>query len=232
MIPRDFPLPDTVWSVGHSTHSFEDFLMILRAHQVEAMADVRRLPGSRRHPHFGAEALRSALRAAGIAYLHLPELGGRRSSREDSRNTAWRNRSFRGYADHMESAEFTEGMAELCGFAAARRTAVLCAEALWWRCHRALIADWLKTAGVGVVHLDGRGRGQPHPYTSAARVRGGRLGYASGPDGSAGVEPGGSYSLFPHLQTADPNGSRTIVAREPSGAPTRTTSPGASSRRT
>lgn len=185
---RDFPLPATVWTVGHSTRSSADFLRLLQANAIGGIADVRRFPGSRRHPHFSAGALADSLRQAGIAYLHLPALGGRRSPRDDSRNTAWRNRSLRAYADHMATVEFAAGMAELCHSAVTRQIAVMCAEELWWRCHRALIADWLKAAGVEVVHLGSAGRCQPHPYTSAARLVDGRLVYAA--------EPGGTYPLF------------------------------------
>ena len=172
--PRE---PAVVWTVGHSTRSTSELLDLLREAGIEAVADVRRFAGSRRHPQFAAARLGADLEAAGISYRHLPDLGGRRPVRPDSRNTAWRNRGFRGYADHMQSTEWLASMDELLALARRRRTAVMCAEAVWWRCHRQLIADWLKARGVQVVHLLGEGRSEEHPYTKAARVVGGRLSY-------------------------------------------------------
>ena len=169
----------TVWTIGHSTHSAEDFLGILRAHGIEAIADVRRFPGSRRHPHFGRDALRALLAAAGIEYHEFPDLGGRRTPRPDSRNSAWRNAAFRGYADYMETTEFIAAMQRLERLAAARRTAILCAEALWWHCHRALISDYLKARSATVLHIADAHRAAPHPFTTAARLVGGRLSYGA-----------------------------------------------------
>lgn len=117
--------------------------------------------------------------ARGIEYVAMPEFGGRRTPRQDSRNTAWRNRAFRGYADHMETEEFRIAAGRLESYAVARMTALMCAEALWWRCHRALIADYLKARGFDVVHLTSQAAGQPHPYTAPARVIEGRLVYAN-----------------------------------------------------
>jgi uncharacterized protein (DUF488 family) len=168
----------TVWTIGHSNRPLEAFLELLARYRVAAVADVRRFPGSKRQPAYTQEALRAALERRGIAYAWLPALGGRRRPRADSSNTAWRNESFRGYADHMASAEFSGGMDELLVLAAGRRTAMMCAEALWWRCHRALIADTLCVAGIEVRHiLDGR-HCVAHPFTSAARIVHGRLSYA------------------------------------------------------
>ena len=168
----------TVWTIGHSNRPLEAFLDLLAQYQVEAVADVRRFPGSKRQPSYAQEALRAALERRGIEYAWLPALGGRRRPKADSPNTAWRNESFRGYADHMASAEFSGGMDELLVLAAERRTAMMCAEALWWRCHRALIADTLCVAGIEVQHiLDERHCGA-HPFTSAARIVRGRLSYA------------------------------------------------------
>ena len=167
----------TLWTIGHSTHSLEAFLGILRAHRIEALADVRLLPGSRRYPHFNREALEQSLTNIGLGYQHFPELGGRRKPRADSQNTAWRNQAFRGYADHMESGQFQHGMGNLQSLAGKKRTAIMCAEAVWWQCHRALISDWLKSRGVEVLHILSENKVQPHPYTSAAQIIDGRLSY-------------------------------------------------------
>ena len=167
----------TIWTVGHSTRSWEEFLALLHAYRIGALADVRRFPGSRRYPWFASEALAGSLPPAGIGYLWLPQLGGRRKVQPGSPNGGWRNPSFQGYADHIASAEFAEGLAALLDLAAGRRTAVMCAEAVWWRCHRALIADVLKLSGIEVVHILDAGHAQPHPYTAPARIVDGRLGY-------------------------------------------------------
>ena len=166
-----------IWTVGHSTHDADTFLAILRAHAIEAIADVRRFPGSRRHPHFGRDALRALLASAGIAYHGFPALGGRRAPRPDSPNTAWRNAAFRGYADYMASAEFAHAAQRLEQLSAMQRTAILCAEALWWRCHRALISDYLKARGVQVRHITDAGPASTHPFTRPAHVVDGRLSY-------------------------------------------------------
>lgn len=168
----------TIWTVGHSTRSLDEFLYLLRENEIEVLADVRRHAGSRKYPQFGQQALRKSLSAAGIAYEPLPELGGRRRPRQDSRNTIWRNESFRGYADYMETAEFRAGVERLRQLGRRKRTAIMCAEAVWWRCHRALIADCLKAEGVCVHHILNEKKTQVHPYTSAARLRDGLLSYA------------------------------------------------------
>ena len=138
---------------------------------------MRRFAGSRKHPHFNQTELQRLLRSAGIDYVHIPGLGGRRRARPDSPNAAWRNASFRGYADHMATAEFHAGIDALTKTAAKERTAIMCAEALWWRCHRALIADYLKSQGTEVLHIGDTGPASPHPYTSAATIKDGRLSY-------------------------------------------------------
>lgn len=167
----------SIYTLGHSTRTFDEFLALLRAHGVNAVVDVRRFPASRRHPHFNRDALAESLHAAGIGYHWLPELGGRRSPRSDSRNTAWRHPSFRGYADYMETPPFRNGMNRLEAIASGRKAAILCAEALWWRCHRSLIADDLRTRGIDVLHIVDAQKTELHPYTSAARVIDGRLTY-------------------------------------------------------
>jgi len=167
-----------VWTVGHSTRSAEEFNEILAAHHIEALIDVRSFPGSRRYPQFNKQQLASALSANGIGYFHLPELGGRRQTRRDSRNTAWKNQSFRGYADHMETEEFRHGIERLLEIAGEKRAAIMCAEVLWWRCHRSLISDFLKARGIEVLHILDATHDEPHPYTSAARIVDGELSYA------------------------------------------------------
>jgi uncharacterized protein (DUF488 family) len=167
----------TIWTVGHSTRSVEEFERILTDHQITNLVDVRSFPGSRRYPQFNKEQLSASLATIEIRYHHLPILGGRRRTRPDSKNTAWKNASFRGYADYMETKEFAKGIQELLSLADENATAIMCAEALWWRCHRSLIADYLKAAGVNVVHLVSESKTEPHPYTAAARIIDGRLSY-------------------------------------------------------
>ncbi|HXC51176.1 MAG TPA: DUF488 domain-containing protein [Candidatus Limnocylindrales bacterium] len=176
----------TIWTIGHSTRSLEEFLELLRANHIETVADVRRYPGSRKFPHFGRDALREALAAAGIGYEHFVELGGRRKARPDSPNTAWRSEAFRGYADFMMTTEFDSAIRKLVDLAERRRTAILCSEAVWWRCHRGLVSDWLKADGHDVLHITGRAVPEPHPYTSAASIAGGRLSYSGVASADAG----------------------------------------------
>jgi len=167
----------TVWTIGHSNRSIEDFLALLQAHSITAVADVRRFPGSRRYPHFGQEQLAHSLHGAGIDYVHFPELGGRRATRRDSANTAWRNAAFRGYADYMETPAFEQGMQRLLTLARQKPAVIMCAEALWWQCHRALISDWLKVRDHTVLHIMGSDKVEEHPFTSAASISGGELSY-------------------------------------------------------
>lgn len=166
-----------IWTVGHSTRSGEEFVQILRAHKIEVLVDVRTFPGSRRYPQFNRDPLAESLRAAGIEYKHKASLGGRRKPRPDSHNSAWRNEQFRGYADHMETEEFKDGVRELLELASSKRVAVMCAEAVWWRCHRSLIADYLKAEGHEVIHILDEKKTEEHPFTSAARIIDGRLSY-------------------------------------------------------
>ena len=179
--------PASIWTIGHSTRTLEDFLAVLSAHSLQAIADVRRFPGSKRHPHFAREALERSLPAARMGYLWLPQLGGRRRPRADSPNTGWRNEAFRGYADHIASAEFAQGLALLLELAAGRRTAMMCSEMLWWRCHRSLVSDVLKARGIEVLHVTDAGAPRPHPWTAPARIVDGRLDYS---------EPGQVSDLF------------------------------------
>ncbi len=167
----------TVWTIGHSTHANDDFIHILKAHEIKTLMDVRSFPGSRRYPQFNSSELSESLAGEGITYHHLPTLGGRRRTSPNSMNTAWRNPSFRAYADHMETVEFKQGTEKLRELALESRTAVMCAEALWWRCHRSLIADYLKALGATVIHVSDEKQTEIHPYTSAARIVQGRLSY-------------------------------------------------------
>ena len=167
----------TIWTIGHSNRELNEFVGLLGRYDIEAVADVRRFPGSRRQPHFARPALEASLPDHGISDLWLPQLGGRRRPAADSRNTAWRNVSFQGYADHMASEEFASGMRALLDLAHERRTALMCAELLWWRCHRALIADVLKVRGYEVVHILDERQTTAHPFTSPARVVDGQLTY-------------------------------------------------------
>lgn len=167
----------TVYTVGHSTRPIEDFVALLREFDVALVADVRTVPQSRRNPQFGQASLRRALAAAGIDYRHLKRLGGLRRPRKDSINTAWRNDAFRGYADYMQTPEFAAALAELCDLAAERRTAVMCAEAVPWRCHRSLIGDALLVRGADVVDIIGPGQAKPHALTRFARVDGATVTY-------------------------------------------------------
>ena len=166
-----------VWTIGHSTHPIAEFIDELCSFEIKVLADVRSFPGSRRYPQFNQENLKPSLAEAAIDYQHFPELGGRRRARPDSQNLAWRNESFRGYADYMETEDFRRGITRLLDAARTRRTAIMCSEAVWWRCHRSLISDYLKAKGIEVNHIMGAGKSKPHPFTSAARIVNDELSY-------------------------------------------------------
>ena len=168
----------TIWTIGHSTRTESEFLALLAANEIKILADVRRFPGSRKYPHFNQDMLTYSLDEIEVEYRSLPELGGRRRPRPDSPNTAWRNESFRGYADYMETLQYQDGIRRLLELAGHAPTAFMCSEAPWWRCHRAIIADDLKSRGVTVVHIMSLKKNELHPYTSAARIVDGRLSYA------------------------------------------------------
>jgi len=170
--------PATIWTIGHSTRTLEEFLGLLGEYRIEAIADVRRYPGSRRYPYFASVAMAQSLPARGIAYQWMPKLGGRRKVQPGSPNTAWRNASFQGYADYTATAEFADGLAELLKLAASKRTAMMCAEVVWWRCHRSIVSDVLKLRGIEVIHIIDATHTTVHPYTSPARIVEGRLSYA------------------------------------------------------
>jgi uncharacterized protein (DUF488 family) len=167
-----------IWTIGHSTREIDIFISLLEENGIKLLADVRSWPRSKRYPQFNREALAESLNAHGIRYEHFPELGGRRKPKPDSRNTAWRNASFRGYADHMETEEFQKGIERLLVLAGeAGSAAIMCAEVVWWRCHRSLISDYLKSRGIGVMHILDANKTQPHPFTSAAHIVDGKLSY-------------------------------------------------------
>ena len=169
-----------IWTLGHSTRSTVTIISLLKPNGIKLLADVRSLPGSKRYPQFNQEKLSDSLGKAGVRYEHFPELGGRRKAKPDSKNRAWRNESFRGYADYMETEEFDNGVKRLLDLAAeAGPAAIMCAEAVWWRCHRSLISDYLKVRGIEVMHILDANKTQPHPYTSAARIVNGKLNYAA-----------------------------------------------------
>jgi len=158
----------------------DDLISLLEENEIKLLGDVRAWPGSKRYPQFNKDALAESLTAHGITYEHFPELGGKRKSKPDSRNTAWRNASFRGYADYMETEQFQKGIERLLNVAKETGpTAIMCAEAVWWRCHRSLIADYLKARGMEVLHILGANKIEPHPYTPAARIVNGELSYAA-----------------------------------------------------
>lgn len=167
----------TIWTIGHSTRSAAALIEILDAHGIKVLADVRRYPSSRRHPQFNATQLASALAEAGIEYTDFREMGGWRKPRPDSPNTAWRSPGFRGYADYMETDAFRQAVTRLLALARRKSTAIMCAEALWWHCHRMLISDYLKAQGVTVIHIFDKEKTELHPFTREARLVEGKLCY-------------------------------------------------------
>lgn len=169
--------PIVVWTIGHSTRTLEEFERLLQAHQLERLVDVRTVPRSRHNPQFNKTTLPAALRAVHIKYLHMPGLGGLRHARPDSRNTGWRNLSFRGYADYMQTPEFAESLDRLIELAKTQRVAIMCAEAVPWRCHRSLIADALLVRGIQAEEIVSDVRTQTHKLTPWAKVRGKKVTY-------------------------------------------------------
>ena len=164
-------------TIGHSNRPLGELLTILGAHGVDLLVDVRTVPRSRHNPQFNAEALPGPLEAAGIRYVHMPGLGGLRHPRKDSCNTGWRNLSFRGYADYMQTAEFERNLEQLLRIEEGTRAAIMCAESVPWRCHRSMIADALAARGIPVSHIMSATRQDPHKLTSFARVEGTRVTY-------------------------------------------------------
>ena len=167
----------TIWTIGHSTRSWLEFLELLNSASITLVGDVRRFPASRRYPHFNQSIMRDFLAADNIQYLSLPDLGGRRQERPNAPKTVWRNSAFRAYADYMQTAAFQHGIQQVMTIIQTERLALLCSEAVWWRCHRSLIADYLKAKGYPVIHILSPTRHDLHPYTSAARLVDGQLSY-------------------------------------------------------
>ncbi len=167
----------TIYTVGHSTRPIEEFVALIEGHGVEQLIDIRTIPRSRTNPQFNRDTLPKTLERAGIEYLHMPALGGLRHARPDSPNTAWRNSSFRGYADYMQTPEFAKAVAQLIEIAQGKQTAIMCAEAVPWRCHRSLVADALTARDVPVEDILSPTRRSPHKLTPFARVEGTRVWY-------------------------------------------------------
>lgn len=171
----------TIYTIGHSTHSADELIGMLSSFNVEMLVDIRRFASSAKFPQFNQDNLMASLGEKGIGYIHLEELGGRRKAKKESRNVRWRNASFRGYADYMEIPEFERGISTLAEMASKRLTAYMCSEAVWWRCHRAMVSDYLKAKGWRVLHILSTGKAEEHPYTSPARIVGDQVFYFDEP---------------------------------------------------
>jgi uncharacterized protein (DUF488 family) len=176
-IMEESPREKIILTIGHSTRSIDEFVALLQSFEIGCVADIRSLPGSNRFPHFNKEALEISLPQNNIRYVHLKDLGGRRKVKPDSVNTGWRLDAFRGYADYMKTDHFKDAVKELERIASTGRTAFMCAEALWWRCHRSLVSDYLKLNGWTVIHIMGTGKFEEHPFTSPAVIVNGELRY-------------------------------------------------------
>ncbi|MEO8762158.1 MAG: DUF488 domain-containing protein [Bacteroidia bacterium] len=171
----------TIYTIGHSTHSLAEFLNMLNSFNIKIVADIRSLPGSRRFPQFNKEELKISLEEAGIQYIHLTELGGRRKVKKDSKNNRWNNNSFKGYADYMETSAFENAIVQLEDIALTKPTAYMCSEAVWWRCHRSMVSDYLKAKGWAVLHIMAIGKIMEHKYTAPARIVDGQVLYYDEP---------------------------------------------------
>ena len=167
----------TIWTIGHSTRPLDEFVAMLHSFAVELVADVRSYPGSRKFPQSNKEALEISLPQNNIQYVHLKNLGGRRKANPESKNTGWRHAAFRGYADYMETGAFKDGIIELVNKALKQRTAYMCSQALWWRCHRSMVSDYLKLQSWKILHIMGIGKAKEHSYTAPARIVNGELNY-------------------------------------------------------
>jgi len=167
-----------IYTIGHSTHTLEEFVAMLKSFNIELLADIRSFPGSRKFPHFNKENLPPSLAENNIEYIHLKNLGGRRKVNPESCNTGWRVAAFRGYADYMETESFKKAIKELEQIASEKRAAYMCAEAVWWRCHRSLVSDYLKHNGWTVLHIMGVNKSTEHPYTAPAKIMNGKLNYS------------------------------------------------------
>lgn len=189
-----------IFTIGHSTRSLADFISLLRSHGVRRVLDIRSIPRSRRNPQFNGDTLVGALRSEGLSYTHLKKLGGLRHAKANSKNTAWRNKSFRGFADHMQTRDFATGLAEAMKLAQSKPCALMCAEAVPWRCHRSLVADALLARGYSVRDILSASRAQPHKLTPFARIRGKQVTYP----GETAARP---------LPPAEDKNSRIQIAR-------------------
>lgn len=178
MIPSN---SHTIYTIGHSTHTFQEFLEMLNSFNIQLLVDIRSLPGSRKFPQFDKENMEQELPKYGIQYQHLLDLGGRRKVKKDSHNTRWRKDSFRGYADYMETENFQKAADLLESLATQKKTAYMCAEAVWWRCHRSMVSDYLKAKGWNVLHIMAKGKAEEHPYTQPAIVKDGHVYYYDNP---------------------------------------------------
>lgn len=173
----NIPAKNIIYTIGHSTHSIDAFVAMLQSFNIKTLADIRRFPGSDKYPQFNKENLERSLKEKGINYIHLEELGGRRKAQQHSKNHKWQNISFRGYADYMETAAFEKAISKLETIALQQLTAYMCSEAVWWRCHRSMVSDYLKAKGWKVLHIMAGGKAEEHPYTSPARVVGNHVYY-------------------------------------------------------
>lgn len=170
---------NTIYTIGHSTRPFDEFLAMLKSFNIKVLADIRRLPGSTKFPQYDQDELKTSLKENGIEYIYLEDLGGRRKLSKTTKNTAWRNKSFQAYADNMETETFRNGAEKLKMQANAKPTAMMCSEAVWWRCHRSMVSDYIKAQGWTVLHIMSESKATEHPYTSPAKVHGGKVSYES-----------------------------------------------------
>lgn len=166
-----------IWTIGHSTRTLNEFVEMLKSFSIKTLVDIRSLPGSNKFPQYNQDALQKSLMLNDIDYQYFEELGGRRKTNPESKNTIWRNKSFRGYADYMETEEFADGLKKLEDLAQQSRTVIMCAEAVWWRCHRSMVADALKVKGWQVMHVMSENKATEHPFTQPAQVIDGKLNY-------------------------------------------------------
>ncbi len=173
------PSKKIIYTIGHSTRTQEEFIAILKSFKIELVADIRSYPGSKRYPHFNKENLQQIFPEEEMKYEHFHQLGGRRKALKNSKNIAWKNDAFRGYADYMETKEFKIGIIKLEELASQYKTAYMCSEAVWWRCHRSLVSDYLKWKGWQVMHIMGENKSEEHPYTFPAKIIDGQLTYSN-----------------------------------------------------
>ena len=166
-----------IYTIGHSTHTIEVFIAMSQSFEIQTIVDIRRFPGSRKFPQFDQDNLKKSLEKVGIQYIYMLELGGRRKPNKDSKNTIWKNESFRGYANYMETIEFENAVTQLEAIALQQTTAYMCSEAVWWRCHRSMVSDYLKAKGWNVLHIMGINKFQEHKYTVPARIVGNKVFY-------------------------------------------------------